>query len=54
MSPDESDDLTVVIEEHDGKFIVLRSADDPEDAPEYQRVFTTNSAPRAQEWIDEQ
>jgi hypothetical protein len=54
MSPDDSDDLTVVIEGHDGKFIVLRSADDAEDSPDYKRVLTASSVQRAQEWIDEQ
>jgi hypothetical protein len=54
MSPEESEDLTVVIEELDGEFIVVRSADDAEDSPDYQRVFTTKSVQRAQKWIDEQ
>jgi DNA-directed RNA polymerase subunit RPC12/RpoP len=54
MSPDDSDDLTVVIEDDDGKFIVLRSADDAEHSPDYKRVFTASSVQRAQEWIDEQ
>jgi DNA-directed RNA polymerase subunit RPC12/RpoP len=54
MSPCDSDDLTYLIKEDDGEFVVLRSADDAEDSPRYQRVFRTNSKQTAQEWIDEQ
>jgi hypothetical protein len=38
MSPDESDDLTEIVEERDGKYIALRSPESAGDAPDYQEV----------------
>jgi hypothetical protein len=38
MSPHESDDLTEVVEERDGKFIALRSPESAGDAPDYQEI----------------
>jgi hypothetical protein len=38
MSPDESDDLTEIVEERDGKFIALRSPESAGDAPDYQEI----------------
>jgi hypothetical protein len=38
MSPHESDDLTEIVEERDGKIIALRSPESAGDAPEYQEI----------------
>ena len=56
MSPCDSDDLSVIVEgpDDEGVYTVMRSDDDAEDSPDYQRVFRTNSKERAQEWIAEE
>jgi hypothetical protein len=38
MSPHESDDLTEVVEERDGKFIALRSPENAEDTADYKEI----------------
>jgi hypothetical protein len=38
MSPHESDDLTEIVDERDGRFVALRSRDDAEDSPIYEEV----------------
>ena len=55
MSPFESDDLSWLVEgpDDEGVYTVMRSADDAEDDPNYQVVFTTSSQEKAQDWIDE-
>jgi hypothetical protein len=45
MSPYESDDLTEIVEEQDGKLVALRSRDDAEDSPEYEEVTVLGDAP---------
>jgi hypothetical protein len=47
MSPYESDDLTEVIEERDGKFIALRSPDAAEDAADYEEIAVICEVPIA-------
>ena len=55
MSPCDSDDLTVIVDgpDEDGVYVVLKSADDAEDSPNYRCVFRTNSKERALEWDDQ-
>ena len=38
MSPHESDDLTEIVDERDGKIFALRSSDSAEDSPDYEEV----------------
>jgi DNA-directed RNA polymerase subunit RPC12/RpoP len=38
MSPHDSDDLTEIVGERDGRFVALRSRDDAEDSPDYEEV----------------
>lgn len=38
MTPYDSDDLTEVIEQREGKYVVLRSPDLAEDKPEYKEI----------------
>ncbi len=45
MSPYESDDLTEIVEERDGKFIALRSSEVAEDEADYEEVAVICEAP---------
>jgi predicted nucleic acid-binding Zn-ribbon protein len=47
MSPYESDDLTEIVEERDGKFIALRSAESAEDDADYEAIAVICEAPAA-------
>ncbi len=38
MSPDRSDDLTHVVQERNGEFVVLRSSEDAEHDPDYREL----------------
>ena len=38
MSPRNSDNLTEIVDERDGRFVALRSRDDAEDSPDYEEV----------------
>jgi DNA-directed RNA polymerase subunit RPC12/RpoP len=49
ISPCDSDGLSVIVEGPDDEdfYTVMRSADNADDSPDYQRIFTTNSKQRA-------
>jgi DNA-directed RNA polymerase subunit RPC12/RpoP len=47
MSPYESDDLTEIVEERDGKFIALRSSETAEDEADYEEIAVICEAPAA-------
>jgi hypothetical protein len=48
MSPHESDDLTEIVDEQDGRFVALRSRDDAEDSPDYEEVAVLCNAPASE------
>jgi predicted nucleic acid-binding Zn-ribbon protein len=45
MSPYESDDLTEIVEERDGKFIALRSRESAEDEADYEEIAVICEVP---------
>jgi DNA-directed RNA polymerase subunit RPC12/RpoP len=47
MSPYESDDLTEIVEERDGRFIALRSSETAEDEADYEEIVVICEAPAA-------
>ena len=51
MSPYESDDLTEIIEEHEGKFIVLRSPDTAEHASSYDEIASFSTMEEAEAYL---
>jgi hypothetical protein len=52
MSPYESDDLTEIIEEDGGTFIVLRSRDTAEHAPDYCELAKFATREQAQSYLE--
>ena len=52
VSPRSSDDLTYVIIEDDGAFIVLRSPESADDIPDYEEVTRFLSARLAAEYVE--
>ena len=46
MSPYESDDLTEVVEQRDGKFVALRSPESAEHVPDYQEIAVICELPK--------
>ena len=52
MSPYESDDLTGVINERHGMFLVLRSADTAEDMPNYEEVAKFPTVDEAKTYLE--
>ena len=51
MSPSESEDLTEIIEERAGAFIVLRSPESAEDDPEYFEIGGFSSREQAKAYL---
>jgi hypothetical protein len=51
MSPGESDDLTEIIEERDGTFVVLRSPESAEHQPDYFEVATFSTHEQAEAYL---
>lgn len=51
MSPYDSDDRTLIIEDYNGRFVVLRSADAAEDSPEYREVAEFRTLKRAEAFV---
>jgi hypothetical protein len=49
MSPDKSIDLTEIIEEYEGKFLVYRSPDSAEDSAEYELIAECDTRQAAEE-----
>jgi hypothetical protein len=52
MSPYDSDDLTGIIKERDGMFLVLRSADTAEHMPDYEEVAKFATIGEANEYLE--
>jgi hypothetical protein len=52
MSPYDSDDLTEVIEEIEGVFVVQRSPDTAEHSPAYTEIGRFESRERAQRFVE--
>lgn len=52
MSPFNSDDLTNVIRQRDGDFLVLRSPDTAEDAPSYKEIASFKFRNHAEEFVE--
>jgi hypothetical protein len=52
MSPFGSDDLTEIIDERNGNFIVLRSADRAEHAPDYEEIATFATLAAAEVYLE--
>jgi hypothetical protein len=52
MSPFNSDDLTNVIRQRDGRFLVLRSPDTAEDAPSYKEIASFKVREHAEEFVE--
>ena len=52
MVPHESIDLTDIIEEDNGTFLVYRSPDAAEDSPEYELIAEFDTREAAQEFLD--
>jgi hypothetical protein len=50
-SPYESEDLTEVVEESGGVFVVLRSPDNADDRPDYAAIATFSSAELANRFV---
>lgn len=53
MSPFNSDDLTNVIRQRDGVFLVLRSPDTAEDAPFYKEIASFKFREHAEEFVEQ-
>ena len=51
MSPYESDDLTEVIEERAGAFVVLRSPETAEHAPDYCEIAKFSTQEQAETYL---
>ena len=51
MSPGESDDLTEIIEEREGRFVVLRSPETAEHEPDYFEVATFPTHEQAEAYL---
>jgi hypothetical protein len=54
MSPLESDDLTEIIEERRGKFVVLRSPGTAEHVPEYKELGRFSTVEEAETFLNSQ
>jgi hypothetical protein len=52
MSPYDSDDLTEVIEEIEGVFVVQRSPDTAEHKPDYAEIARLESAEQARKFME--
>jgi hypothetical protein len=52
MSPEESEDLTEVIRRADSGFVLLRSPDTAEHAPDYEEVLTFPTLKLAEAYLD--
>jgi predicted nucleic acid-binding Zn-ribbon protein len=52
MSPSDSDELTEVIEERDGKFVVLWSPETAEHDPDYRELWTFPTRAQAEAYLD--
>jgi hypothetical protein len=48
MSPLNSDDLTEIVDERDGKFVALKSRDDAEESPAYEEVAVLCEVPEGE------
>jgi hypothetical protein len=51
MSPEDSDDLSEIIEERGGAFVVLRSPDTAEHLPDYEEVATFSTYQQAKAFL---
>ena len=51
MTPYDSDDLTVVVKEQDGKFIVYWSPKTAERQPDYERIGTFPTLQQAETYL---
>ncbi len=51
MSPFNSEDLTELIVEEHGKFVVLRSSDEAEDDPDYEELGRFSTRDEAKEFL---
>jgi hypothetical protein len=51
MSPSKSDDLTEIIEEQEGTFVVLRSPETAEHQPDYFEVATFSTHEQAEAYL---
>lgn len=54
MSPFDSDDLTEIIEECRGKFVVLRSPGTAEHVPEYKEIGRFSTVEEAETFLNSQ
>ncbi len=52
MSPFNSDDLTNVIRQRDGEFLVLRSPGSAEGAPSYKEIASFKLRKHAEEFVE--
>jgi hypothetical protein len=52
MTPYDSDDLTVIVEEQAGELIVYRSPSTAEHHPNYERIGTFSTLKQAETYLD--